>query len=135
MRPAMTVLPVLLLTLVGCTEDSLDPETLPNMIGVVYLIDDTEPTATRPSTMWLDHLLFPQPRRHPTDSAGIIVGGTTPIVTRGPAATLEAVDFTDIAVADTVQVWHGDMELRSDPPQYFATRVEVLKGQPSRDRR
>lgn len=57
----------------------------------------------------------------------VAVGKKTSIFVREPDGSLKPGTLADLAPADSIQAWHTGLELRSLPPAYFATRVEVKK--------
>ena len=130
MKSPTSLLAVVTLCLLmgACREHPTSSELGPaDIIGVVFFIDPTTPAATHPSRIWLDTLVFPEPRAHPPDRAGIVIWSDTDIFVRHADDMTEPGAFTDIHVGNRVQVWHGDFEYRSLPPQYDGIRVEILE--------
>jgi hypothetical protein len=55
------------------------------------------------------------------------VGRGVSVTVRTADGTTHAGGYTDISVGDSIEAKHSEIEFRSSPPQYVATRVVITK--------
>jgi hypothetical protein len=120
-------------TLAACSDGPSSPGdweayVVPDFIGVVSSTDGRRPTETTPSRIRLIDAVRPRWGNPSTrDTVVLTIWPTTATFVRHPDSSLVRADTAYPAVADTVQAWHTGVELRSDPPQYYATRLEIFR--------
>jgi len=109
----------------------VDPASEPaDFTGVVYAVQDRDDP---PYDGFLDlrDVKYSDGSPHDPGTAGFHVFDDTELLMRRPGSRLSHCDFELIDVGDTVYVWTTGAMLRSDPPQYLATRIEVLVTDPA----
>jgi hypothetical protein len=120
-------------TLPACSDGPSSPGdweayVVPDFIGVVSSTDGRRPTEATPSRIRLIDVVRPRSFNPSTrDTVWLIIWPSTALFVRRPDSSLVRADTAYPAVADTVQAWHNGIELRSDPPQYPATRIEMFR--------
>jgi hypothetical protein len=120
-------------TLAACSDGPSSPGdweayVVPDFIGVVSWTDGRRPTEVTPSRIMLIDVVRPRSfNPFMRDTIGLTIWPSTVIFIRYPDSSLVRADTAYPAVADTVQAWHTGLELRSDPPQYYATRLEIFR--------
>jgi hypothetical protein len=126
-------LTLLLGPLASCSDGLLGPcecesYTIPDFIGTVHWTDGLRPTRTTPGGFLLIDVLRPKSLGFTTgDTVWIRVGALTAVFLRAADSTLARADTAYPEIGETIQVWHTGVELRSYPPQYSATRLEIFR--------
>jgi hypothetical protein len=120
-------------TLAACSDGPSSPGdweayVVPDFIGVVSSTDGRRPNEATPSGIRLIDVVRPR-SFNPSmrDTVELIIWPSTALFIRHPDSSLVRADTAYPAVADTVQAWHTGVELRSEPPQYPATRIEMFR--------
>jgi hypothetical protein len=100
----------------GCTSSLAPPSPDPQIVGSVVATD------------WAGLSVYVRVRREtPVNGVSEVMVRIDPGVTvvARTADGLEDAAATDLRLGDIVAIWHSGVELRSNPPGYFATFVEI----------
>ena len=99
----------------------------PDFTGVVTIIQ-VDGLALR---LLLDRLGFPEGQEAPYEQVVVRAETGMVVLIQRANGSWAGGRADDIAVGDSVRVWHTGVELRSLPPQVFARRIEVVFRAPS----
>ena len=133
MNRMSTIIGVACIVLASCAREPTGPGeayVLPDFTGVVFWTDGRTPTDSTAAGLLLKDIRRPRRPDAPSvgDTVAILVLHTTARFVRSIDSSLVAAPSAYPAIGKMVQVWHNGVELRSYPPGYFATRLEIFEG-------
>lgn len=105
--------------LVGCAYEATGPQDS-HFAGVIVKATDRSPTESNSARIWVTV----DPPTH-TDAAGLHIWPGTRILVQQANGSYQEGSVHDLVEGARYRAWHDGIEMRSLPPQYNATRIEV----------